>query len=343
MNRKTLILPTSLFLVLAGCTAREKTISVQLPTVDKAVSIPDADQPDSLVLTVTKEGKTFLGSDATSLDALKDRARASAVKKAYLRADTHAPYRVVAGAVDELRLGGITELALLTRPEQSGKASGGSTAVGLGVTAADRPDHGQRTLVVQAFKRFEGFGLKINQEDAVPLNLESRLNDILRDRANKDVFVKADGELTFGDVAQVIDMGLSAGARVIVVVAKTEIGGGAGAPNEAVRSILLAPSTVVPKVAAPQFVRVSEGVESGLLVRRVQPTYPSLARQAHIKGAVILQARISKEGNVETLRLITGHPMLAPAATGAVKQWKYKPYLLNGEPVEVETMVTVSF
>jgi protein TonB len=84
-------------------------------------------------------------------------------------------------------------------------------------------------------------------------------------------------------------------------------------------------------------------VQSGLLVRRVQPNYPPLARQARIQGAVVLQAQISKDGNIENLQLVSGHPMLAPAAIEAVKQWKYKPYLLNGEPVEVETQVVVNF
>ena len=101
--------------------------------------------------------------------------------------------------------------------------------------------------------------------------------------------------------------------------------------------------TNLPKIATPQRVRVSSGVQSGLLVRKVQPTYPPLARQARIQGTVVLQAQISKTGDIENLQLVSGHPMLAPAAIEAVKQWKYKPYLLNGEPVEVETTVQVNF
>jgi protein TonB len=99
----------------------------------------------------------------------------------------------------------------------------------------------------------------------------------------------------------------------------------------------------VPKVATPTRVRVSQGVSTGLLVRKVNPNYPPLARQARIQGQVLLQAEISKDGSIQNLRLISGHPMLAPAAIEAVKQWKYKPYLLNGEPVEVETQVQVNF
>jgi protein TonB len=99
----------------------------------------------------------------------------------------------------------------------------------------------------------------------------------------------------------------------------------------------------MPKIATPQRVRVSSGVQSGLLIRKVQPSYPPLARQARIQGTVVLQAQISKTGDIENLQLVSGHPMLAPAAIEAVKQWKYKPYLLNGEPVEVETTVQVNF
>ncbi len=98
-----------------------------------------------------------------------------------------------------------------------------------------------------------------------------------------------------------------------------------------------------PKIATPTRVRVSSGVVSGLLVRKVPPTYPPLARQARIQGVVVLQAQISKDGTIQNLQLISGHPMLAPAAIEAVKQWKYRPYLLNGEPVEVDTQVQVNF
>jgi periplasmic protein TonB len=107
--------------------------------------------------------------------------------------------------------------------------------------------------------------------------------------------------------------------------------------------IISSAPVAVPKVATPQRVRVSQGVTQGLLTKRIQPAYPPLARQARIQGQVVLQAEISKDGSIQNLRLISGHPMLAPAAIEAVKQWKYKPYYLNGEPVEVETQITVNF
>jgi protein TonB len=81
----------------------------------------------------------------------------------------------------------------------------------------------------------------------------------------------------------------------------------------------------------------------GLAVSKVPPQYPADAKEQHIQGVVLLEAVIGKEGNVESIQLITGHPKLAPAAIEAVKQWKYRPYLLSGAPVEVETQVQVNF
>jgi periplasmic protein TonB len=107
--------------------------------------------------------------------------------------------------------------------------------------------------------------------------------------------------------------------------------------------IISSTPVAVPKAVTPQRVRVSAGVQQGLLIKKVQPPYPPLARQARIQGNVVLQALISKDGSIENLRLISGHPMLAPSALEAVKQWRYKPYFLNGEPVEVETQITVIF
>jgi len=93
-------------------------------------------------------------------------------------------------------------------------------------------------------------------------------------------------------------------------------------------------------VAGP--VRLSH-MSEGDLVRKIVPTYPPLARTARIQGTVILQAMISKLGTIEDLRLLSGHPLLAPAAIEAVRQWRYRPYILNNQPVEVETQITVNF
>ncbi|MFZ0770471.1 MAG: energy transducer TonB [Candidatus Sulfotelmatobacter sp.] len=97
-----------------------------------------------------------------------------------------------------------------------------------------------------------------------------------------------------------------------------------------------------PPVTVAHPLRLSH-MNAGDLIRKVQPEYPALARSARIQGAVVLQAVISKQGMIENLRVLTGHPMLVPAAIDAVRQWRYRPYILNGEPVEVETQVTVNF
>ncbi len=81
----------------------------------------------------------------------------------------------------------------------------------------------------------------------------------------------------------------------------------------------------------------------GNLIVRVQPDYPAQARQIRIQGKVVLRAVISREGTIENLQVVSGHPMLVRAAVEAVRQWRYRPYSLNGEPVEVETEVTVNF
>ena len=101
----------------------------------------------------------------------------------------------------------------------------------------------------------------------------------------------------------------------------------------------------VPKLVLvqPKRIRVSQGVTRGLLIHKIEPNYPPLARQARVQGDVVLRAIVSKEGDIKELELVSGHPMLAPAAIEAVRQWHYRPFLLNGEPVEVETQVTVIF
>jgi protein TonB len=81
----------------------------------------------------------------------------------------------------------------------------------------------------------------------------------------------------------------------------------------------------------------------GNLIHRVQPDYPALARQVRVQGRVVLRAVISREGMIENLQVVSGHPVLVQAALDAVRQWRYRPYVLNGEPVEVETEVTVNF
>jgi len=99
----------------------------------------------------------------------------------------------------------------------------------------------------------------------------------------------------------------------------------------------------VPAVTRPQRVRVSAGVAQGLLVKKISPVYPPDARSQHIQGTVVLHALIDKQGNISSIDVISGDETLAESAIEAVRQWKYRPYLLNGEPVEVDTHIQVNF
>lgn len=88
---------------------------------------------------------------------------------------------------------------------------------------------------------------------------------------------------------------------------------------------------------------VGQAILDGNKIRDVQPLYPPAARLAHIQGDVVLRAIINKQGTIESIALVSGHPVLARAAVEAVKQWRYDPYLFDGKPVEVDTVITVKF
>jgi periplasmic protein TonB len=113
---------------------------------------------------------------------------------------------------------------------------------------------------------------------------------------------------------------------------------GTGPLIEALGSGLNSRLPVAPSLRPPRISHVMEGN----LIRRVQPDYPALAKQAHIQGTVVLRAVIDREGTIQNLQVITGHPLLVQAAINAVRQWRYRPFYLNDQPVEVETQVTVN-
>jgi len=103
------------------------------------------------------------------------------------------------------------------------------------------------------------------------------------------------------------------------------------------------PKKEEPKPVTPQRIRVGGNVQAANLIRKVTPQYPALAKQARVQGTVRFQAIIGKDGTIQNLQLVSGHPLLVPSATEAVKQWLYKPTLLNSEPVEVITQIDVNF
>jgi protein TonB len=102
-------------------------------------------------------------------------------------------------------------------------------------------------------------------------------------------------------------------------------------------------AVIVVKQGPAKPLPISSGVMAGNLLSRTLPQYPAIPRAAHIQGIVVLQATISKGGLIENLRVMSGPPMLRQAAIDAVQTWRYRPYLLNGDPVEVETTINVVF
>ena len=98
-----------------------------------------------------------------------------------------------------------------------------------------------------------------------------------------------------------------------------------------------------PKPVTPSRIRVGGSVESASLINKVTPQYPPIAKTAHVSGTVVLHAVISKEGTIQELQYVSGPPLLMKAAMDAVKEWRYKPTTLNGEPVEVDTTIDVVF
>jgi protein TonB len=111
--------------------------------------------------------------------------------------------------------------------------------------------------------------------------------------------------------------------------------------SDAISGLVNMPSSV--PQPGPQTLRISQGISQGLLVKKVAPAYPRRALQTHTQGSVQLLATISKDGDITTVTLLSGAPMLAQAAIDAVKQWKYRPYLLNSQPMEIQTQITVNF
>jgi len=138
---------------------------------------------------------------------------------------------------------------------------------------------------------------------------------------------------------------LKAGHDAAYAAARARAGGVAGIATGGEASGAPPPPPPAPDVPplAPKRIRVATGVQQAKLINQVQPEYPPLARQARVEGTVKLHAIVGRDGTITQLEVLAGPPLLIPAAVDAVKQWRYKPTLLLGEPVEVETHIDVNF
>jgi len=127
-------------------------------------------------------------------------------------------------------------------------------------------------------------------------------------------------------------------------VAAPDMGGVAGGTGSVLGGIGVgAAPPPPPPAAAPSRIKVGGAVQAASLVKQVTPEYPPIARSAHVAGTVVLHAIISKDGSIEKLEYVSGPPLLMSSAMSAVKEWRYRPTMLNGEPVEVDTTVQVVF
>lgn len=127
----------------------------------------------------------------------------------------------------------------------------------------------------------------------------------------------------------------------ITNVASLDLGGGVPGGLGDVFSSQSAPKVVHPDVKTS--VRVPSSIAAGLLIRKVIPTYPPLGKAMRVEGTVVLAATISREGTIANLHVVSGPAILQQAAFDAVSNWRYRPYLLNGQPVDVETTINVIF
>jgi periplasmic protein TonB len=139
--------------------------------------------------------------------------------------------------------------------------------------------------------------------------------------------------------------GLGMGIGTVIGGGGDEGTGGNGGIPELIAGFKRNEKTTLPTPLAPKKMLVQRGgdVQASQLIRKVQPIYPELARRAHVEGTVTLMAFIDEDGNVENLQVVSGHLLLRDAALQAVRQWKYSPTVLNGEPVSVQATVNIIF
>src|SRR5207253_948949 len=158
----------------------------------------------------------------------------------------------------------------------------------------------------------------------------------------EDSLIESGGQMRTKKGATVL-ISTAVQAALIAVLILIPLISDAELPKQQLLALLTAPPPPPPpRPPQPQRIRVGGNVQAANLLTQVKPVYPPLAKQACIQGVVVLEAEISKEGTIDNLKVITGHPLLIQAAIDAVKQWRYKPTQLNGEPVPVVTTITVN-
>jgi biopolymer transport protein ExbD/biopolymer transport protein TolR len=205
--------------------AMQKGISVELPATSNAVSMPDADSEDSLIVTVTHNGSLYFGINPIAPAALAEKVKGSlsnrTAQKLYIKADAGTPYADVEKVLDAARTAGVEAPTLLTAQRESEPRSLVPPR-GLEVLVGSPWPTGVESTVVQVVNSGQQWPtLKINNEQIPWATLQSTLRQLLQNRREKVVLVKADGRLPFAHVVQVIDMCWATGAKVVLAVPGT--------------------------------------------------------------------------------------------------------------------------
>ena len=197
-------------------------ISVQLPVTSNAIPSPDADQEDSLIVSVTYDGRAYFGVDPISPATLAEKIKGSLTsrteKNLYIKADARTPYASVVRVLEAVRTAGVKTTSLLTAQRESQKTETLVTPKGLDVLLGPRLSTGSESVVVQVLNSGQrGPALMINNEHIPWSNLQGALKQIFRIQSEKVVLVKAEETLPFADVVNVIDVSRSTGAKVVLV------------------------------------------------------------------------------------------------------------------------------
>jgi TonB family protein len=196
-----------------------------------------------------------------------------------------------------------------------------------------RAAHIQGRVVLKVTISLEGEVEKADLLSGHPMLVAAAIDAVKQWRYRPDLL---DGQPAERETEAIVEFSLE--SREGTGDADAATGAASVAPSEMSGST---PAT--PHIATPQRVRVSQGVANALAVKKVTPEYPPEARKERIQGTVLMHAMIDKAGDIVELDLVTGHPILAPAAIDAVRQWQYRPYLLDGKPIEVDTQIMVNF
>jgi TonB family protein len=198
---------------------------------------------------------------------------------------------------------------------------------------------GAASLVGERVSRINVLGVSDKVRDDLLLRLPVHAGDTL----SADSMERTTKAVQEFDEHMTVSHGKSVNGDVAITIFASPVGATAGVVGGVINSVPIAPAAAGPPPAGTKRITIGGNVQQSKLISQPRPAYPPLAKQARISGVVRLHALIAKDGTVADLKVISGHPLLIPAALEAVKMWVYQTTLLNGEPVEVETQIDVNF